>query len=132
MLMLAYNQELGFQGQREVSGLFVLLGVSIKPLRLRRELNPDVSFSKEVMHSASYSIIRGGTFIMTFHCHLKERDTGDFLREQLQMKISPHYGFSTFFSPTFKYTAEVPELVSRFGLRSMEAAISRKLSSDAR
>lgn len=42
MLMLAYKQESGFQGQREVSGLFVLMGVSIKPLRLRRELSPDV------------------------------------------------------------------------------------------
>lgn len=63
MLMLAYKQESGFQGQREVSGLFVLMGVGIKPLRLRRELSPDVSFSKEVMYSASYSTIRGGTFI---------------------------------------------------------------------
>lgn len=65
--MLAYKQELGFQGQREVSGWFVLLGVSIKPLRLRRELSPGISFSKKVMYSASYSIIRGGTFLMTFH-----------------------------------------------------------------
>lgn len=63
MLMLAYKQESGVQGQREVSGLFVLMGVSIKSLRLRRELSPGVSFSKEVMYSASYSIIRGGTFI---------------------------------------------------------------------
>lgn len=43
--------------------MFVLMGVSIRPLRLRRELSPGVSFSKEVMYSASYSIIRGGTFI---------------------------------------------------------------------
>lgn len=55
-----------------------------------------------------------------------------FLREQLQVKMSPHYGFSTFFSSTFKYVAELPRLVSRFGLRSMEAAISRELSSDTR
>lgn len=57
--MLAYKQKLGFQAWQEVSGWFVLLGVSIKLLRLRREINPDVSFSKEVMYSASYSIIRG-------------------------------------------------------------------------
>lgn len=127
MLILARKQEPGFQGQQEVSGLFVLLGVSIKPLRLRMELNPDVSFSKEVMYLSSYLVIRGGTCIMTFHCHLKERDMHCFLKEQLQGKMSPHYGFSTFFLLTFKYIAEVPKL----GLRSMEAVISRELSSDA-
>lgn len=70
--------------------MFVLLGVSIKPLRLRRELNPDVSFPKEAMYSASYSIIRGDTFIVIFHCHLKERHVG-FLREQLHLLFTYLY-----------------------------------------
>lgn len=69
---------------------------------------------------------------MTFHCHLKKREMRCFLREQLQVKVSPHCGFSTFFSPTFKHIAEVAKLVSRPGLRTMEAAISRELSSEAR
>lgn len=92
MLMLACKQESGFQGQQEVSDLFVLMGVSIKPLRLRRELSPDISFSKQVMYSASYSTIEGAH---SFHCHLKERKMCCFLREQLQIKIPPCSSFFT-------------------------------------
>lgn len=51
-------------------------------------------------------------------------------REELQIRMSPLYSFPTLLSPTFKYTAEVPKFVSRFNLRSVEAAISRELSTD--
>lgn len=109
MLMLAYKQESGFQGQQEVSGLFALMGVSIKSLRLRRELSPDVSFSKEVMYSASYSIIRGGTFISL--PPKRKRDVL-FSKRTAADKDPFMQQFLPLLSPTFKCTAEVPKLVS--------------------
>lgn len=105
--------------------MFALMGVSIKSLRLRRELSPDVSFSKEVMYSASYSIIRGGTFISL--PPKRKRDLLFFERTAADKDASMQQ-ILPLLSPTFKYTAEIPKLVSVWS----KVTGGRELSSETR